>query len=64
MQKKRRKIELVVVPRKKREVARSQTQGLSQLASGMEKIAAATLKKQELVLERDLKREEMYLAFR
>ena len=64
MQKKRRKIELVVVPHKKREVARSQTQGLSQLASGMEKIAAATLKKQELVLERDLKREEMYLAFR
>ena len=30
----------------------------------MEKIAAAKLKKQELVVERDLKREEMYLAFR
>ena len=30
----------------------------------MEKIAAATMKKQELVVERDLKREEMYLAFR
>ena len=37
---------------------------MSQLASGMEKIAAATLKKQELLVERDLKREEMYLAFR
>lgn len=34
------------------------------LASGMKKIAAATLKKQELVVKRDIKREEMYLAFR
>ena len=46
MQKKRRKKELVVALQLKRKVARSQTQGLSQLASGMEKIAAATLKKQ------------------
>ena len=30
----------------------------------MKKIAAATLKKQELVVKRDIKREEMYLAFR
>ena len=30
----------------------------------MEKIAAATLKKQEIVVERDLKRKEMYLASR
>ena len=55
---------LVVAPHKKRKVARSQAQGLSQLASGMEKIAAATLKKQELVAERDLKQEERYLTFR
>ena len=41
--KKKRIKKLVVAPHKKRKVARSQTQGLSQLASGMEKIAAATL---------------------
>ena len=50
--------------KKNRKAAWSQIQGSSQLASGMEKIAAATMKKQELVVKRDLKREEMYLAFR
>ena len=45
-------------------MAMSQAQGLSQLTSGMEKIAAATLKNQEIVVERDLKRKEMYLASR
>ena len=54
---KKQKKKLVVAPHKKRKVARSQTQGLDQLASCMEKIAVATLKKQELVVERDLKRE-------
>ena len=63
MHKKRRK-KLIVAPHKRRKAARSQTQGLSQLDSGMEKIAAATLKKQELIVKRDLKREEMYLTFR
>ena len=58
------KKKLVTAPHKKRKLARSQTQGMSQLASGMEKIAAAALKKQELLVERDLKREEMYLVFR
>ena len=63
MKKVRRK-KLVLAPYKKRKVVWSQTQGLSHLASGMEKIAAATLKKQELVVERDMKWEEMYLVFR
>ena len=54
MKKVRRK-KLVLAPHKKRKVAWSQTQGLSHLASGMEKIAVATLKKQELVVERDMK---------
>ena len=42
----------------------TQTQGLSRRASGMEKIAAAILKKQELVVKRYLTREDIYLAFR
>ena len=48
----------------KEKSCRSLTQELSQLANGMEKIAAVTLKKQELPVERDLKQENMYLAFR
>ena len=64
MQKKRRKRKLVLAPHKKRKVVRLKTQALCQLASGMEKIAAATLKKLELAVERDLKRKEMHLAFR
>ena len=59
IQKKRRK-RLVAAPYRKRKVARSETQGLSQLGSGMWEIVAATLKKQELVVERDLKLEGMY----
>ena len=42
----------------------TQTQGLSRRASGMEKIEAAILKKQELVVKRYLTREDIYLAFR
>ena len=43
----------------KRNMARLQTQGLSQLASSMEKIAAAVLKKHELVVKGDLKCKEI-----
>ena len=45
----------VVAPQKERKVARSQTQGLSNLASAMRKTETTTLKIQELVVERDLK---------
>ena len=60
MQKKhRRKKKLVVALNNKRNMARLQTQELSQLASSMEKIAAAILNKQELVVKGDLKCEEI-----
>ena len=57
---------LIVATHKERKVVRSetQTQGLSRRASGMEKIEAAILKKQELVVKRYLTREDIYLAFR
>ena len=51
----------VVAPQKERKVARSQTQGLSNLASAMRKTETTTLKIQELVVERDLKWYEMYM---
>ena len=55
---------VVAAPHQKKKAVRSQQQALSQLASSVDQIASVQMKKHKLLLEADLKREEMYLKFK
>ena len=51
----------VVEPHKKRKIIRSQMQGLSQMARGIEEMDTAQIKKTKMMIEADNKRDELFL---
>ena len=58
------KAKLVAAPHIKRKAVRSQNQALSNLAHGVEHIAASQMKRHRLTMEADLKRDEMFLKYK
>ena len=54
---------LVVAPHKKRAVARSQTQGLSQLAAGIKSLAESQASRHKNEMEDNRRRDEMFFQF-
>jgi len=55
------KKKIIAAPHKKRKVVRSQNQGLSQLAKGVEDMNSSQMKRTQMMIEADVKRDELFL---
>ena len=64
VEEKDKKKKTLVAPHKKRKIAFSQQQALSQIAVSVDQLASVQMKNHELSLESDLKLGEMFLKFK